>query len=219
MESTTFRKIFWLVGLMLSSSFAVMGQKSFTIADGNINTCQASLLDTGGESQSPYGNNESFTAVICADDGESSISLNFVTFALSTAGASPIDQMSIYDGNDTNAPLIGTFIGSNSPGIVSASFENTSGCLTVVWTSNETGVGDFAAFITCYEPCEPPLASASMLGLPTLPALVCQNEVITFDATASTAADGFSIVEYKWDFDDGAFSVSSLFSQGGQPIL
>jgi gliding motility-associated-like protein len=192
-----------LAVLLLITTVSAFGQKSYTIADEQITTCQASFLDTGGESQNPYGNNESFTATICANDGESSISLNFVTFDLSTAGTAPLDQMTIYDGNDTNAPLIGTYTGTSSPGIVSASFENTSGCITVVWSSNETGVGNFAAFVTCYEPCEPPLAVASMVGLPTIPALVCQNEVITFDASASTAADGFSIAEYKWDFDDG----------------
>lgn len=201
-------RITTLTILLLATSFAVVGQKSYTIADGQISTCQASFLDTGGESQNPYGNNESFTATICPNEADRAISMNFVAFTLSTAGTAPIDQMSIYDGDDTNAPLIGTWTGSNSPGIISASFENPTGCLTVTWSSNETGVGDFAAFVTCYEPCEPPLAVASMLGLSTLPALVCQNEVITFDASASVPAEGFSIAEYKWDFDDG--TVDSL---------
>ncbi len=213
--------------LTLAIPYWGLAQKSFTIADPNIITCQASFLDTGGESQSPYGNNESFTTTICPTtqgQGEA-ISLQFVAFSLSTEGTAPIDQMSIYDGSDTNAPLLGTWVGGNSPGIVSASFGNPTGCLTVVWSSNETGVGDFAAYITCYEPCEPPLASASITTEPLQPALICQNEALVFDASASTAADGFSIAEYKWDFDDGEVDslsgpvVSHSFVEPGEYIV
>ena len=210
--------------LLVATSF---GQKSFTIADPSIVTCQASFLDTGGESQSPYGDNESFTTTICpTTQGQGdAISLQFVAFSLSTAGTSPIDQMSIYDGSDTNAPLIGTWTGNNSPGIISASFGNPTGCLTVVWSSNETGTGDFAAYITCYQPCEPPLAAATLTNEPIQPALVCQSETITFDATTSTAAAGFNIVEYKWDFADGVVDslsgpvVSHSFPEPGEYIV
>ena len=40
-------------------------------------------------------------------------------------------------------------------------------------------------------------------GEPVIPALVCQNESLTFDGTASFGADGAAIVEYNWDFADG----------------
>lgn len=192
-----------LIAAAIMSGTYATAQDSFLISEPNIATCQASLLDTGGESESPYGNNESFTTTICPDGGEA-ISLNWVVFDLSTDGPAPIDQMTIYDGDSVDPDrLIGTYTGSNSPGVTSASFDNPSGCITIVWTSNSTGTGNFAAFITCYEPCQPPLAEASILGAASLPLLACQNEPITFDASASTAAEGFNIVEYKWDFDDG----------------
>lgn len=173
----------------------------YLITEPSIVACQGALLDSGGEGAGGYQNNESYTTTICPSEADSAISVQFVTFNLSTLGTSPIDQLSIYDGPDTSAPLIGTWTGTNSPGIVSASFTNTSGCLTIVFTSNETGQGVFAASIFCSQPCEPPLAVASF-GSP-VPLLACQNEVITFDASASIAANGFSVVQYIWDFADG----------------
>lgn len=192
--------------LLLVLAPLAMAQE-FYINQPSVTTCQGAFLDSGGN-PSPYGNNESFTSVICPDGSGPAISLQWIIFNLSTAGVAPIDQISIYDGNSTSAPLIGTWTGSNSPGIVSASFANPTGCLTVVFTSNNTGTGDFAANITCFQPCEPPTAVATF-GSP-VPLLACQNEVITFNASASTAAAGFNVVAYNWDFADGTTATGPI---------
>lgn len=173
----------------------------YTITDGTVNACTGALLDSGGQGAGGYSNNENHTLVVCPDGSGPAISLQWITFTLSTAGVSPVDQLSIYDGNSTSAPLIGTWTGTDSPGIVSASFGNPTGCLTLVFTSNNTGTGVFAAAISCFQPCEPPVANATFGG--PVPLLACQGEVITFDGSASTAAAGFSVDEYRWDFADG----------------
>ena len=174
--------------------------QEYLITEPNVITCQGAFLDSGAN-PSQYGNNESFTSIICPDGSGPAISLQWVIFNLSTAGVAPIDQITIYDGADITAPLIGTWTGTNSPGIVSASFGNFSGCLTVVFTSNNTGTGDFAANISCFQPCEPPTAVATFGS--TIPFLACQGEVITFDASNSFAAAGFDVASYNWDFADG----------------
>jgi gliding motility-associated-like protein len=178
--------------------------QEFLISQPSINACQGAFLDSGAN-PSNYGNNESFTSTICPDGSGPAISLQWIVFDLSTNGNAPIDQISIYDGPSTSDPLIGTWTGSDSPGIVSASFANVNGsgggCLTVVFTSNNNGTGNFAASISCFQPCEPPTAVATF-GSP-VPLLACQNETITFDASASTAATGFTIVSQTWDFGDG----------------
>jgi hypothetical protein len=219
-----------IIALALLAPGILLGQDSYTIAEPEINTCQASLQDTGGEPGGGYQNNEDLTTVVCPDSPGQGISLNFgaTPFNLSTAGTAPLDQLSIWDGPDDTYPLIGTWAGSDSPGIITASFQNvqnTGGCLTVRFTSNETGTGRFAAFISCSVPCEPPSAIASILGAPQLPLLACQNEVITFDASASTAAEGFTIAEYKWDFDDGVVDsltgdvVEHAFPEPGEYVI
>jgi len=179
----------------------VAGAQSHTIAEPYIEDCVGAFLDSGGEGASGYQDNENFTSTICPNGGGPAISLQFITFTLSTAGTAPTDQLTIYDGPDTSSPLIGTWSGSDSPGIISASFANISGCLTLVFTSNESGQGVFSAILTCFQPCEPPTPVATMGE--SIPALVCQGEVLNFDATASFAAAGFSVVGYAWDFDDG----------------
>ena len=180
--------------------------QSHTIAEPYVEACIGAYLDSGGEGASGYQNNENYTSTVCPDGGPA-ISLQFITFNLSTAGTSPTDQLTIYDGPDATYPLIGTWSGNDSPGIVSASFGNTSGCLTLVFTSNESGQGVWSAILTCFQPCEPPTPVATMGE--TIPALVCQNEVLNFDATASYAAAGFNVVDYIWNFDDGTMDSTS----------
>lgn len=197
--------------------------QAFSITQPNITTCTGAFLDSGGEGASGYSNNETYVSTICSDQPGHAISLNWVTFNLSTEGDAPIDQITIYDGADLSAPVIGTWTGHNSPGIISASFGNTSGCLTVQFTSNATGTGVFAATISCYIPCEPPLASAVM-SVPST-AWICQGETVDLNGTASTAAQDRTITRYTWDFDDGSMDstsgpqVSHTFQEPGEYVV
>ncbi len=194
----------------------------FTIADGNITTCTGAILDSGGQGGAGYSNNESFTATICSDLPGQSISLSFVTFNLSAAGTAPADNLMIYDGTSTADPLLGVFVGTQLQGqVVSASPFNASGCLTLVFTSNDNGTGVWAGAITCYTPCLPPTAIADM-GEPA-PALVCVGETVTFDCSASFAAPGYTIVQQEWDFFDGSTAtgavVNHAFAEPGQYVV
>lgn len=174
----------------------------FTMLDAAVSSCTGSILDSGGEGASGYGNNENFTTTVCSNNaGGPAISLQFITFNLSTAGSAPNDVLFIYDGPDTSSPLIGQWSGSDTPGIVSASSANASGCLTLVFTSNETGTGVFSSLISCFTPCQPPVAVATVDE--GLPALVCLGEVLTFNGAGSSGSPGSSIVDYAWDFGDG----------------
>mgnify|MGYP001283875623 CR=1 FL=1 len=176
--------------------------QGYPIFNGTSNTCAGAFLDSGGEGAGGYSNNEDYTYTICPDAPGGAISLNFITFNLSTAGAAPIDAMRIYDGNTTAAPLLGTWTGSSLQGqVVSASAANSTGCLTVVFLSNNTGTGVFAATITCYQPCERPTAVAG--NGPVSPLKICPGDAVSFNGSGSHAAPGFSIASRSWDFGDG----------------
>ncbi len=190
------------LGLLGSLWLSEAKPQAYSITQPSINACVGAFLDSGGEGASGYNNNEDYTSTICADQPGQAISLNWTIFNLNTEGTEPYDQLTIYDGPDVNAPVIGTYAAGNSPGIVSASFANTSGCLTVHWTSNDVGEGLFAASITCYTPCEPPTAVVTMSE--AAPALICQGEAVQFNATGSYAAAGYNVVEYAWHFPDGS---------------
>lgn len=199
------RIVLFCLGML---AIAGVNGQFISITDGSATLCSGALLDSGGEGASGYSNNENYTLTICPDDPAGAISLQWITFNLSTQGNPPIDQMSIYDGSSTADPLLGSWTGGDSPGIIGASFANTSGCLTLVFTSNDIGTGVFGAAITCYQPCEPPTAVANVVS-ETIPVLGCQDEVFSFDASASYAATGFNIEQYIWDFGDGNMDSTS----------
>ncbi|MBP7156234.1 MAG: proprotein convertase P-domain-containing protein, partial [Flavobacteriales bacterium] len=180
-----------------------MGQ-AFPIFNGSVNTCVGALLDSGGEGAVGYSNNENITYTICPDNPNDAISLNFLTFNLDGTGPAPIDQMTIYDGNSTAAPTLGNYTGNALQGyVVNASPLNSSGCLTIVFSSNSAGTGVFAASISCYTPCQRPTAAAVMSE--AAPAMVCIGEAVTFNSTASYAAPGFAIATRRWEWGDGTF--------------
>ncbi|MFN6114281.1 MAG: PKD domain-containing protein, partial [Flavobacteriales bacterium] len=187
-----------------------------------LTACDGAIVDSGGEGGPGYGNNESHTATICPGIPGEGISLNFIMFNLSTAGPAPLDQLTVFDGDNTGAPVIGTYTGTELQGqIVFASATNPTGCLTLFFTSNANGTGTFAASITCYTPCIPPYAVAQMSE--PAPALVCVGEDVTFDCSASTAAPGFNIVSRVWDFNDGSTAdgtvVQHSFSEPGDYLV
>ncbi|MBS1581637.1 MAG: gliding motility-associated C-terminal domain-containing protein [Bacteroidetes bacterium] len=178
------------------------------ITEGTITACSGALLDSGGQGGGGYSNNENITATICPDVPGDAISLNFITFNLSTQGPNPIDRLAIFDGPSTASPSLGFYTGTELQGLVAtATAFNTSGCLTVQFTSNANGTGIFAASISCFTPCEPPTAVATMSE--PVPARICVGETVYFDGSLSHAAAGFNIAQYKWDFDDGSMDSTS----------
>ncbi|MBK9176080.1 MAG: gliding motility-associated C-terminal domain-containing protein [Flavobacteriales bacterium] len=193
---------FWLVSLVSILPIAGLFAQPFPIFNGTAVTCIGAFLDSGGQGASGYSNNENITYTLCPDVPGGAISLNFLTFNLSTAGAAPIDFMTIYDGNSTAAPVLANWTGSAGQGqVVSASAGNSSGCLTIVFRSNNTGTGVFAASITCYQPCARPTAVATHGAAG--PRRICPGQIVTFNSTGSFAAPGFNVASRRWDFGDG----------------
>ncbi len=192
----------WTITLLLTFLTEQVQAQPFLITGGSDNTCAGALLDSGGQGALGYTNNEDETYTLCPDAPGARISVTFVTFNLSLAGTAPIDNLTIYDGNTTGAPLIGSYTGTSLQGqTVSASAGNPTGCLTFVWHSNNTGTGVFAGSITCYVPCVPPVAAAVMGQ--AAPARICVGEAVNFNGTGSTSQPGTTITSWNWDFDDG----------------
>ena len=131
-------------------SFIGLAQ-DLSMQDGSFNRCAPDrFFDSGGEFGN-YGNNENFTTTICALNADEFIILNFTSFSTQLSQ----DIMTIYDGTDTTAPVLGIFSGVTSPGTISASTTNTSGCLTITFESNGAGntIG-WDAEILCAAPCQ-----------------------------------------------------------------
>lgn len=108
-----------------------------------ISTCGGNFYDSGTDSSS-YSANENYTLTICSDVPGMCVSVLFTSFELENN----FDFLYLYNGPSSTSPLLGTFTGTNSPGLISA----TSGCLTIKFVSDYTVVkSGWSAVINCVQ--------------------------------------------------------------------
>lgn len=138
------KRVLLLIAI-LTTSF--LYAQDYLMQNGTIATCTGTFYDTGG-ADGQYQSNEDLTITFCPDGGDA-ILLEFTAFNVENS----FETLSIYDGDSTSAPLMGEFTGTNSPGTIGASFDNTTGCLTLVFHSDSSVTRDgWAATISCYTP-------------------------------------------------------------------
>ena len=112
-----------------------------------VTTCNALFFDTGGEDAN-YSDNENLTMTFYPEMVNSVIKMEFVEFAVEEQASCNYDYMDIFDGSDINAPVIGRWCGTDSPGTIIAT--NEAGALTVYFYSdNNVTQPGWEAIITC----------------------------------------------------------------------
>ncbi len=95
-------------------------------SDCAIVACTDTIYDMGGPNRNYY-DNEDYTFTI-APQGASTVTLNFSSFNTEVN----FDFLYLYDGPNTNSPLIGTYSGTSSPGTVTS----TGSSITVRYKSD-----------------------------------------------------------------------------------
>ncbi|MDQ3190425.1 MAG: CUB domain-containing protein, partial [Bacteroidota bacterium] len=172
------KKIF-LVSVILLSFFSLYSQ-NITMSSGSTITYSCSggnFYDPGGTGN--YANNSNFTQTICAPAGQYLI-FNFTQFNTE----SNWDFLNIYNGPSTSSPLLGTYSGTSSPGIISTTFE---GCLTFVFTSDgSVNYSGWTAGLSCSTsppPPPPPNPGTCASAQP-----FCTSTGVTFPASTNTTA-------------------------------
>jgi len=106
--------------------------------------CNGDMFYDSGGSTGNYSNGENIVTTIYPSAGFNRITVDFISFQTESC----CDQLSIYDGEDINAPLIGQYQGSNSPGTVTST--NSSGALTFLFTSDGSITSSgWEASVTC----------------------------------------------------------------------
>lgn len=104
--------------------------------------CTDTLYDMGGPAQNYYSN-ENYTYTI-SPAGANFINVDFSSFSVEAN----YDTLWLYDGSNTDAPLIGAYTGTTSPGNIIA----TSGSFTLRFKSDgATNLPGFVARYTCNE--------------------------------------------------------------------
>ena len=175
--------------------------QNLLMQNGTFTRCSGTFTDTGGDSVG-YSNNENLTITICPDTPLSYTQLDFSEFNLEDGS----DFVSIYDGDSTSQPLLGTYSGLNSPGIILATSTNASGCLTVQFQSDGSGtrVG-WNADISCVNQCQTILSQIdSSFPLPNSDGYirVCPDEDVTLVGSGIFSLDGGG-ASYEWDLGNG----------------
>ncbi len=161
------KKIF-IASIVLFSSFTVFGQTNIsdndTICDcsnagsGFNNGGNVNFFDGAG-SGADYLPNTNDTITFCPDGGASKISVAFGIDQGFTWDIDASDTLYIYDGSSTSGTLVGAYNTSTNPNGIpafTASWGNTSGCLTLVFISDGAGEGTgWGANISCGNPVQP----------------------------------------------------------------
>lgn len=120
-----------------------------------IQLCGATFTDTGGINGN-YSNNENITYSICPDDQSNYVIVRFTSFEVEAGW----DYMYIYDGPDDTAPSLGSYTGTNTPGVVESM--HSSGCLTIVFISdNIISAPGWEAAIECSNCVRPVISDIS----------------------------------------------------------
>jgi CHU_C Type IX secretion signal domain len=144
--------------------------KSLTIDQGLTTACAGILYDDGGPNGN-YADNKKHVFKICPTDAHKCIKLDFTYYNIGKTDFSGAgDIISVYDGDGTTAPLVGTIDkpaakGDNYGG-VSKTFYAGAGCMTVEFITD--GEKNFEGFEAQWQ-CSPDEC------LPTKPIVVNEN--------------------------------------------
>ncbi len=125
------------------------------LTDCRITTCSDTIYDMGGAYHNYY-NNEDYSFTIAPDQAVG-LTLNFLEFELENT----YDTLWIYDGSDTNAPEIGNYTNTNSPGLITA----TGAALTLKFHSDgSTNMSGYKAVWQCTIDNEPPTTNIQSIN-------------------------------------------------------
>jgi gliding motility-associated-like protein len=181
--------------------------------------CSAIIYDPSGPGLGVYGPNLSVTTTYCPNAPGRRMQIDF--HAIDIPGA---DNFVVYDGTSTAAPSFGVvntnlFGNPNADYTAIASVGNTSGCLTVVFTSDGAGGGTgYYANLQCNKPCQviDPVLNL-MTVVPSYPSVVgdsavniCKGTTVTMSATANYPQNNTLYPQndatslYTFDWGDGS---------------
>ncbi len=136
-----------LMAMLLLRVNTVLGQSYIMTNGSTITTCSGTFYDPGGPDMN-YPHDLELTQTFVSSSPGMCLSVSFTSFNLESMYYNVTDYLSIYDGTSSDAPLLGTYSGTTSPG----SLTSSSGALTFVFHSDSSvNYSGWEATISCEE--------------------------------------------------------------------
>lgn len=146
------------------------------------------ITDDCGPSTSGYSNSLDRTVTFTPSDNTKKLRLTFTQLDLETT----YDYLYVYDGANTSSTLLATLNGSTLPSAITAT--NSSGQLTLRWTTDVSNVGTWGGFTATMISYTPPVPSC--ISSPTSPTNGQTNVSLTPSLTWPTTTDATSYDVY-----------------------
>ncbi|MGB5983064.1 MAG: T9SS type B sorting domain-containing protein [Nonlabens sp.] len=163
------------------------------------------VSDSGGR-RNNYSDNENSLATFCPDIPTDLVELNI--FSLDLAAG---DVLTIHDGDSTAAPVLFTgTAGTAAPGFLRATNSTPTGCLTLTFTSNNSGTAaGWQAARGCFNPCQ--AISPTVVTTPAQSSdgivRICQGDTVNF-AGSAVFSDDATGATYSYNLGNGGGLVS-----------
>ncbi len=205
-----------LVIALLVANFAIAQDYIMGTDTGTITTTSGTFYDSGGPG-SLYSSNENYEITFCPDlavNPGSVIKLEFTAFnTQGTDGGTCNDPLTIYHGNSVGTAVTSEErcgdLGALLPFSVQSLDVDNGGCITFTFSSDNTSqkIG-WAATITNYVPCTPPVAA--LVDDSPVNLVPGDDFNVSVDASPSTTVAGTSIATYQWSWGDGTTSETTV---------
>lgn len=185
---------------------------------GSINTCSGNFYDDGGAAVD-YSDNLSQTYTICSNNPAFKLEMFFSLFDVESFW----DDLTVYDGNSTSAPVIGIFSGNDLQG---QTIYASGSCLTFEFYSDGSNFSNHAgweATINCKAPCQ--TVNAQINSVTPIPTgtynniKVCLGDQINLDGTATFPQNNtyynqsVATSTFKWFVGSGVVEIGQTASQ------
>jgi gliding motility-associated-like protein len=171
---------FFFYILILISGVNLNAQTIVAQQNGSFRICKGKITDSDkGKIKGDYDHNENYTLKLSLP-GATSITLKFSSFCTEQDN----DVLRIFNGKDTNSPLIGKYSGNTSPGTVSS----TDSFITLHFISDKSVAcfGWEAEIINTIK--KPTAANFTWVNKPT-----CGDSVLHLKSNMKIAVDSFNI--------------------------
>jgi gliding motility-associated-like protein len=195
------------LSLVFFTAFATA--QEFAMTDGNFTACAGSFTDSGGLT-GDYVNGEDSIITFCSPFVTDDIQVTFNSFALASG-----DLLFIYDGDSTAAPLLGVFLGTNSPGNILASTANATGCITFRFRSDSSNVSTgWEATVACIDNCQTITSAVTTVPVTDADGItrICQGETVNFTGTPNFSVDGTGAT-FEYILSDGSIVTGTTASE------